>query len=115
RPSVRGEAKSSGSLCPPGKPFEMNDFLKIPVETRSWGEVLQKIKEKHAQGGLILSLNPEIFYLIQQDDFLRTLYQKSFLNLPDGVGIVWAMRWLQGQKIQRLAGVELIEKLFETW
>jgi exopolysaccharide biosynthesis WecB/TagA/CpsF family protein len=84
----------------------------ISLESESFDVVLQKIK--NSAGGLILSLNPETFYLTQTQPFFKNLFQNALINLPDGMGIVKAVAWLTDQKIKRMPGVELIETLFKN-
>jgi len=89
--------------------YFLND---IPLDTESFETIMQKIE--NSSGGLILSLNPETFYLTVTQPFFKNLFQKSLINLPDGIGIVKAVRWLTGKKIQRLPGVELVQTLFQN-
>ncbi len=84
----------------------------IPFEAGDFGAVIEKIKK--SSGGLILSLNPETFYLTQTKGFFKKLFQDTLINLPDGAGIVFAVKFLTGQRIKRLPGVELIETLFKS-
>lgn len=56
---------------------------------------------------LINTLNAHCFNMA----FMDNLYKESLLNcdvlLPDGIGVVWAIKLLTGQKIRKIAGFDL--------
>jgi N-acetylglucosaminyldiphosphoundecaprenol N-acetyl-beta-D-mannosaminyltransferase len=56
---------------------------------------------------LISTLNAHCYNVAMTD----VLYQKALLNsdvlIPDGISIVWAVRWLTGQKLTKIAGGDL--------
>lgn len=66
----------------------------------------------------INTINAHCFNLAQQDE----LYQESLLDsdvlIPDGVSVVWAFKWLTGQKLKKIAGADLffyeMERLQQT-
>jgi len=39
--------------------------------------------------------------------------QNSDVLIPDGIGIVWAIRFLTGQRIQRIPGADLHEHILK--
>ena len=60
----------------------------------------------------IVTLNPEMVMSARKDASLRDVIQRrAALVTPDGVGLVWASRLLGGGLTQRVAGVDLIERL----
>ncbi|HEY9789041.1 MAG TPA: WecB/TagA/CpsF family glycosyltransferase [Candidatus Obscuribacterales bacterium] len=54
----------------------------------------------------IVTLNAEMVVAAQQDGELDRIIRRAHLIIPDGAGVVWAVR-LSGQQIQRLPGIEL--------
>ncbi len=65
----------------------------------------------HSQGGgQIITLNPEMIIKAQKSKALFCAITKADLVLPDGIGVVWAMR-LQGIKVPRTPGIELAQEL----
>jgi len=61
------------------------------------------------QEGLVLinTINAHSYNISQKDfDFAEALLHSDVL-LPDGAGIVKAVRWLRGEKIERIAGWDL--------
>lgn len=67
---------------------------------------------------LINTLNAHCYNIAQTD----VIYQEALLNsavlIPDGVSVVWAIHWLTGQKLQKIAGADLffyeMERLEQT-
>lgn len=60
----------------------------------------------------IITVNAEIVYLASQLAQLREVINQADLVTPDGAGVVWASKHL-GQPIpERVAGVDLMAKLF---
>src|SRR5262245_58987651 len=54
----------------------------------------------------IVTLNAEMVVAAQQDRELDRIIRHAHLIIPDGSGVVWALR-LSGQSIDRLAGIDL--------
>lgn len=54
----------------------------------------------------IVTLNAEMVVAAQQDRELDRIIRHAHLIIPDGSGVVWALR-LSGQTIDRLAGIDL--------
>ena len=56
---------------------------------------------------LINTINAHSYNISQID----IKYQEALLNsdilIPDGISIVWAVRWLKGQKLKKIAGADL--------
>lgn len=73
-----------------------------------FNEPLREIKPRKA---LISTINAHSYNISQKDK----LYHQALLNsdalIPDGVSVVWAMKWLTGRKLVKIAGADLF--LFE--
>jgi N-acetylglucosaminyldiphosphoundecaprenol N-acetyl-beta-D-mannosaminyltransferase len=61
---------------------------------------------RDGKGMQIVTLNAEMVVAAQQDAELDRIIRHAHLIVPDGAGIVWAMR-LQGVQVERLPGIEL--------
>jgi len=59
----------------------------------------------------ILAINPEKVIKFQYDNFLRSMSEKAALLIPDGIGVVMAMRWLYGFPTTRVPGSELMPNI----
>ena len=66
-----------------------------------------------ARGLCILAINPEKVMTLLKDDALRETFSRAALLIPDGIGVVWAMRYLNGVDAVRVPGAELMPKLCE--
>ena len=56
---------------------------------------------------LINTLNAHSFNTLQNDEDFNAALQNSDVILPDGISVVWAMRMLTGEKLQKIAGADL--------
>ncbi|HLP04298.1 MAG TPA: WecB/TagA/CpsF family glycosyltransferase [Paludibacter sp.] len=56
---------------------------------------------------LINTINAHSYNTVQKDADFHQALQCSDVLLPDGVGVVWAMRMLTGEKIRKIAGADL--------
>jgi len=56
---------------------------------------------------LITTINAHCYNISKNDKFYQEALLKSDILIPDGISIVWAIRWLTGQKIQKIAGADL--------
>lgn len=56
---------------------------------------------------LINTLNAHSFNTVKRDEDFHRALSSSDVLLPDGVGVVWAMRVLTGMKINKIAGSDL--------
>jgi N-acetylglucosaminyldiphosphoundecaprenol N-acetyl-beta-D-mannosaminyltransferase len=82
--------------------------LGYPVDVVDEARALSVIEQAwSAQRRLhIVTLNAEMVVAAQQDGELDRIIREAHLIIPDGAGVVWAVR-LSGQQINRLPGVEL--------
>jgi len=56
---------------------------------------------------LINTINAHSFNITNSDEIFKEALTKSDVLIPDGVSIVWAMRFLTGKKIKKIAGADL--------
>ncbi len=66
---------------------------------------------QYPEPDLVVTLNPEIIIQAQMQPALKTALQAASLSVADGVGVVWAARQLSGERLSRVAGVELAMNL----
>lgn len=71
------------------------------------------ILDNYKQKIIINTINPHSYHVSKNDSvFLNALHSSDVL-LPDGVGIVWAIKFLKGIKIKRITGADLHEFLLK--
>src|SRR5579859_6551806 len=61
----------------------------------------------------VVTLNAEMVVAAQQDQRLDRIIRHAHLIVPDGAGVVWAVR-LTGHHVQRLPGIELAQALLRS-
>jgi N-acetylglucosaminyldiphosphoundecaprenol N-acetyl-beta-D-mannosaminyltransferase len=62
---------------------------------------------------IINTINPHCYCETKYDLIYKESLQRSDLLIPDGIGIVWAVRILTGKKIHRIAGADIHQHLLE--
>ena len=61
--------------------------------------------------GFILAMNPEKVFALRANPFLRNFFEQATLVIPDGIGIVKALRFLYGVKVSRVPGADLMQNI----
>lgn len=90
------------------------DVLGIPVDCITMNatvEFSQHLIEEGKKGCYILAINPEKVILLQKDESLLEKFKYASLLIPDGIGVVLAMRWLKKINAVRVPGSELMPHL----
>lgn len=59
------------------------------------------------QKTIINTLNPHSYIISKQDSAFEEALQASDILLPDGIGIVWAVKMFTGKKIPKIAGHDI--------
>lgn len=59
----------------------------------------------------VVTVNPEIIMAARRDEEFRKIIEEAALALPDGVGVLWAARFLGYPLKERVTGVDLLEKI----
>jgi N-acetylglucosaminyldiphosphoundecaprenol N-acetyl-beta-D-mannosaminyltransferase len=63
---------------------------------------------------LISTINPHSYCIAKEDPNFENALQQSDYLFPDGVGIVWAAKFLKGKKIKKIAGFDLFMHFAHT-
>ena len=61
--------------------------------------------------GFILAMNPEKVFALKSNSFLHIFFERATLISPDGIGIVMALRFLYGVKVNRIPGADLMQNI----
>lgn len=56
---------------------------------------------------LITTINAHCYNIAQTDVVYKDAILNSDVLIPDGVSVAWAIKWLTGQKIRKIAGADL--------
>ena len=62
---------------------------------------------------VINTINPHSYCVAKQDAAFEVALQASDVLLPDGIGIVWAAKFLKKQKIHKIAGYDVFLHLMQ--
>jgi N-acetylglucosaminyldiphosphoundecaprenol N-acetyl-beta-D-mannosaminyltransferase len=76
--------------------FFQTKVLGVKINFISLPQALIEIKElvNYNKQGQITTPNPEHVVIAQDDYRMRQIINQSWLSVADGVGLVWAVRWL---------------------
>lgn len=94
-------------------PFRQVTVLGVPVHDVTYDEAVAAIAGVIARGGRaqVTTPNPEFVMRARRDVAFRRVLRESWLNVPDGVGLLLAA-WLQGRPLrEQVRGTDLIEAL----
>jgi N-acetylglucosaminyldiphosphoundecaprenol N-acetyl-beta-D-mannosaminyltransferase len=85
-------------------------ILGIPVHDVTTEETLTFIDQFVRDGAprQICTVNPEFIMAAQRDAEFKQVLQHSTLNLPDGIGVLWAAKRLGHPLRERVAGSDLV-------
>jgi len=90
------------------------DVLGIPVDRITMDgavEFAEHLIKGGTKGNYILAINPEKVMVLLKDEALRKFFAAAELLVPDGIGVVLALRWLHGLRTFRVPGSELMPRL----
>lgn len=89
-------------------------ILNTPVDSVDMPMALEYVREAvHSRmtPGFILAVNPEKVFVLRQDAFLKNFFEEATLLIPDGIGMVKALRILRGVKLTRCPGADLMQNI----
>lgn len=84
--------------------ISQNSASMLLSTTKIYNQSLSKLP----LGKLIINtVNAHCFIIAQSDSLYQRALLLSEILLPDGISVVWAIKWLTGQKIKKIAGADL--------
>lgn len=94
------------------------NILGIPITSTSTSAALRELTDFEAKPAsrpplVIFTPNPEFLVEAAEDLKFNELLNKADMNLPDGVGLVWASRVLGTPIKERVSGADMVERLLE--
>lgn len=87
----------------------------VKIDNLSRQDILSKIEDFlcNEKPHLITTPNPEMLVCAEYDWFFQKALNQADLAVADGAGLVWAARYLYGEKLNRWPGADLMEKICE--
>ncbi len=98
---------------PSGLDNRLVRILGVRVDDVTLQEACDRLAILISQGGVhqVATVNTEFIMAAQRDVEFATVLGRTALNVPDGVGVLWAARRLGRPLRERVAGVELVREL----
>lgn len=105
----------------PGNPVTVTpawptrDLFGVPICAAGMDAVLGIVDETIRRRGRLLigAVNAAKIVNMQRDALLRQAVLEAHLILPDGMGVVWAARWLKQRLPGRVTGIDLMHAMLE--
>jgi lipopolysaccharide heptosyltransferase II len=109
--SEGGDAKDEGQRTR-GEESSVH-ILGVRADKITYDEALARIEGFIAEGSphQVVTVNPEFIMASRRDFIFRQILDRAALAIPDGVGLLWAARWLGCPLAERVAGVDMVERL----
>ena len=88
-------------------------ILDVPVHGVTTEKALKQVELFMSKSRVhqIATVNPEFIMKAQEDESFHKVLQSSDLCLPDGIGLLFASRWLGQPLPERVAGSDFVYKL----
>jgi len=89
------------------------NILGVRIDNVTYDDALARVEGFLREPGLhqIATVNPEFVVLAQTNAEFRRVLNAGALNVPDGVGLLWAARRLKTPLRERVAGQELVDRI----
>ena len=94
--------------------IERVNVLNIPVDTVTMTDALNYVEysvEENQLQRYVLAINPEKVMTLRNNEQLLSAFRKASLLIPDGIGVVMAMKLLFQKNIERVAGADLMQNI----
>ncbi|SMG09755.1 WecB/TagA/CpsF family glycosyltransferase [Dethiosulfovibrio salsuginis] len=93
---------------------DSSDMWGIPMDGISMNYALSKTRSRIINlepSAMVVTANALSLYRTRKDPIYRDVVKRSWLTLPDGAGLVWAMRLLGVPVVERVAGIDFMHGL----
>lgn len=89
-------------------------ILGVPFSTRGFDETVAELVSRILEGRRthVVTANPETVMIAKENSSFRSILKQAYV-VPDGIGIVYAAKWLGLPVYERVTGVELLEALMK--
>jgi N-acetylglucosaminyldiphosphoundecaprenol N-acetyl-beta-D-mannosaminyltransferase len=87
--------------------------LSVRIDNVTYTDALAQVERYLNEGGFhqIATVNPEFVVMAQTNPEFRRVLNACALNVPDGVGLLWAAKRLKTPLQTRVAGQELVDRI----
>jgi N-acetylglucosaminyldiphosphoundecaprenol N-acetyl-beta-D-mannosaminyltransferase len=93
--------------------YPTSTILGVRVDNVNYDQALSLIEGFVVSGTphQVVTVNPEFIVAAQSDDEFRNILNVSSLALPDGVGLLWAARFLGHPIQERVTGTDMVQRV----
>lgn len=93
--------------------MKKENYLGVDVCATDMGKVLNEIDAiiKNRKPSFLVAINPEKIMKTQKDEKLKELINSADLQIPDGIGIVYASKFKKGDIKKRVTGIDLMQNI----
>lgn len=94
--------------------IERTRVLGAPVDALTMAAAVERaieLAKDRTKLSYVVAINPEKTFALRENAELARFVEGADLALPDGIGVVWASRLLNGRKIERVPGADLAEAI----
>ncbi len=99
----------------PASSFQLptSTILGVRTDNVNYEQALSLIEDFVLSGApnQVVTVNPEFIVAAQSDDDFRDILNASSLSLPDGVGLLWAARFLGHPLQERITGTDTVQRI----
>ncbi len=92
-------------------------ILSAPVDVLTFESALDLACElalDHKETSYIVAVNPEKIMTARQDKVVADFLHNADLAIPDGIGVVAAAKMLYNERLERVAGADLMQAICEV-
>ena len=91
-------------------------ILGVGIDNLNANEALQRVEDLllDSQQRYVVTPNPEFLVRAQKDEEYRGLLNKADMAVADGIGLIFASRFLKRPLKQRISGVDLMEGICQV-
>ncbi len=89
------------------------NILSVRIDNVTYEDALAQVARYLNEGGFrqVATVNPEFVVMAQTNAEFRRVLNACALNVPDGVGLLWAARRLGAPLRERVAGQEMVARI----
>ncbi|UFJ43376.1 WecB/TagA/CpsF family glycosyltransferase [Brevibacillus humidisoli] len=94
--------------------MQVAKILGVPFKTSGFEETVTHLTGRIDAGDRthVVTANPEVVMVARSNPHFRAVLDQAYV-VPDGIGIVYAARWLNYPMRERVTGIELMTALME--
>ena len=110
---LRQQKPGSSPSAPPTGPDNRPRVLGIPLDPLTWDDLRRILTRWIADGQprQVCTANPEFVMAAQRDIHFYTILNRADLCAADGIGLLWAARWLGTPLPERITGSDGLPRI----